>query len=223
MVTLISKKTKQFLKLFICTAAITVSAQFTQAQTIPATNTGTPGLGAAQVMPTGWTDLIPSCDVNNTTGWRGSAAYAWDAPCAGVSVVNPPTGHTTWLGGLVQADGDVETISSTISGLTAGVQYRFTCYFANYVEQLSSGTTTQLTSAIVKINGTDYTHTFNNTAGNQCDWETFTVTFTATGTTAPITVRSGAANNSLGFWHVSIAANAVQATCAAGGTAPVIQ
>jgi len=174
-----------------------------QAQTIPATNTGTVCNYCA---PTGWYVVTGSTDISNKSYWAGSGSYPW------VGTVNdPPNGHTVWVTGY-----KLEVVGVDITGLTAGTTYDFDFYKAE-LQSNAGGIVDPNYDGVLRIydcntNVTLGTFPFSGGANNA--WTLETLSFAASAPNQSlcfIYINSSVSNGN--FWNVSFGSNVVTPSC----------
>lgn len=169
-------------------------------QTILPTNTSPTGNGVA---PVGWTVLVGSTDISNKDYWAGWVGYPWYAPV----VVDPPNLHTVWVTGFY-----TETVGTTITGLTIGVEYNMSFYMAE-MRSNAGGTPTIYDGTLqATIGGVDHLFPFGGGVDNS--WSLETLTFTATATSMAISFKyAGAAPVNGNFWNISFGGDVVEIGC----------
>tara|TARA_B110000037_G_scaffold112767_1_gene129978 strand:- start:571 stop:3078 length:2508 start_codon:yes stop_codon:yes gene_type:complete len=169
-------------------------------QAILPTNSSPEGANAA---PVGWTILVGSTDISNKDFWAGWGAYAWwDAP-----VVDPPNTHTVWVTGFY-----TETVGTTITGLTIGVEYNMNFYMCETRSNAGGAPTIFDGTLQATIGGVD--HLFPFTGGVDNSWSLQTLTFTAIATSQLISFKyQGAAPINGNFWNISFGGDVVEIGC----------
>ncbi|NOQ75910.1 MAG: T9SS type B sorting domain-containing protein [Crocinitomix sp.] len=169
-------------------------------QTILPTNTSPTGNGVA---PVGWTVLVGSTDISNKDFWAGWVGYPWYAP----TVVDPPNLHTVWVTGFYS-----ESVGTTITGLTSGVEYNMSFYMAEMRSNAGGGPTIYDGTLQATIGGVD--HLFPFSGGIDNSWSLQTLTFTATAASMAISFKyAGAAPVNGNFWNISFGGDVVEIGC----------
>ncbi|NOQ75066.1 MAG: PKD domain-containing protein, partial [Crocinitomix sp.] len=198
MIHLLSNKSQLFKQFLLC-AVLVISGQSINAQTILPTN-GSPEDDAAA--PTGWTILVGSTDISNKTYWAGWAAYPWeDTP------EDPPNGHLRWVTGFY-----TESVGTTISDLTDGVEYTMSFYMAE-MRSNAGGTPTLFDGTLkVTIGGVDYLYPFSG--GTDNSWSLQELTFTADATEMAMSFKyDGTPGVNGNFWNISFSEDVVDPDC----------
>lgn len=174
-----------------------------QAQTIPATNTGTPCPNCA---PIGWYVVAGSTDISDVNGWSGNTFYSWVG-----TVTNPPNGHTSWVDGY-----KLEVAGVDITGLITGDTYDFDFYMAE-LQSTAGGTVDMFYDGVLEIYNcnTNLTlGTFAFSGGPNNAWTLEKLTFTAPSSNLSLCfkyVNSPVSNGN--FWNVSFGGNVVTPSC----------
>ena len=165
-----------------------------------------------------WTKTLTP-DINDLTGcWFPTIKVPWQ----GTPVASPNGGNFAGLVCLKTSSTLAETLSTTVSGLTAGKQYTLTYQWAVTPPNVpSSGPFTGAARPVLTVTGLNGTPTVNTATATQWNWQTVTQTFNATSTSASFTFTidipaTGNQQAYLGLDGVSF-----KLACLAGTTAPV--
>lgn len=195
------------------------------AQVVPPTNVFTGTCNSfSLVFPTGWSRGLSPSGAMTTPDLSNLSGLACTWPWQGCTVALPPNGHTHWIDGAANwyspnNEYSVEEAITTITGLTAGQSYTINFYISDF--GYGGGAFPAPTSVKITVNGVDYIKSFNPP---QCDWESESITFTATGSTAPMLIKSGSfipsgPPHDEDTWQFSIGAVA----CNAGSVPPTFK
>ncbi|MFD0862551.1 Ig-like domain-containing protein, partial [Sungkyunkwania multivorans] len=186
--------------LFLLAATFSLNIQISWAQTISATNGGSP---CSNCVPPGWVDTGGTPDISNNTtaaaaGTGGGGAQWVDSPGSTTNIVlsNPPNNHFDWLSLRDLGSGGIEeSVTTSVAGLTVGLEYEIIAYSLTAVtETVASG-----------VGPIPYAGTYNDSytfeiAGSgittvspisQNTWETDRLRFVATATSETLILRPG--------------------------------
>jgi surface protein len=158
-------------------------------------------------VPNGWSILTGTTDISNQTGWGGFTSYNWqNAP-----VSRPPNNDLRWVTGYRN-----ERVGTTINGLSIGETYQMIIYTGNF--RTVRNDYVRSPEIHIEIGGVLVSE-IAKTEPLSGIWATHIITFTASSTSAQLTIQNDPAyfnrsvsNSNPGFvWNVAFGSSAV--TC----------
>lgn len=176
------------------------SINSSHSQTILPTNSSPVGANAA---PIGWTIMAGSTDISDKDYWAGWIAYPWmDA-----AIVDPPNLHTVWVTGFY-----TESVGTTITGLTIGVEYNMDFYMCE--ARSDAGGTPTIFDGVLEATIGGIAHTFPFGGGIDNSWSLQTLTFIATSPSMLISFKyEGSPPVNGNFWNISFSDDVVEIGC----------
>ena len=217
---------------FFYLSLLLLTIDFGYAQTFPATSGG---VNCSNCVPTGWTLVAGTPDISNQTtasalvaGGNSGGGASWVASPGSnfaLTLNNPPNNHSNWLSLRDLGPAGVEeTVRTTISGLTVGLEYEVIVYSLTAVTDASGTNNVKYSNVYTD----QYSFEVNNNIINvspvsQNTWGTDRLRFVADGASETLTLRPGSnaatlnGGNSLSDYdfvettQISITVNAINA------------